>query len=392
MATNTKKILEQEFSKPNVAAAPAADQNDYTAQPQATTAADVNSQNAKTRLWQSLDYSYGRQRDESNKAYDRSISQQDNALLGRGMQRSSYGMQTLANLRNEKANAANDIYSAQIADYQNRIGQIEQQDKEDERWERQFAEGQRQFNENMGFQQSQADRSQSNWEKEFAAGREDTAWNQQFQQGQFDWQKDQADKQQENWEKEFAAGREDAAWNQQWQKEQADRSQQNWEKEFAANREDTAWSQQWQKEQADREQANWDKNFDFQQKQWEAQQAQWREEFDYNKMSDDQKLAYNYAVSILGQGGDPSDDLLARAGLSRADANAMKTQAATSGGRSGKNPKSTDEPANTPTDGDVEQDLLEFIEPIDKTGEKGSTYTYFRDEPKYDKFKPTYVK
>ena len=274
---NTRKVLEDEFSRAN-------DTGDFTAQPQATTAADVNGQDAKTRLWQSMNYTYGRQRDESNKAYDKAISQQDNALLGRGMQRSSYGMQTLANMQNDKMKAANDIYSAQIADYQNRIGQIEQQEQEADRWERQFAEGQRQFNENMGFQQSQADRSQSNWEKEFAAGREDADWN-----------------------------------------------------------------KNWQQQEANREQGNWQQQFDFTKEQWNAQQDQWKQEFDYNKMSDDQKLAYNYVTSILGQGGNPSDDLLARAGLTRADADAMKAKVTSTVGRPRKNDDNGNENPGTLT-------------------------------------------
>ena len=62
-----------------------------------------------------------------------------------------------------------------------------------------------------------------------------------------------------------------------------------------------------------------------------AQQEQMnleKEKFDYTKTSDDRQIAYGIATAILANGGDPSDDVLARAGLSRADANAMKAQAA----------------------------------------------------------------
>lgn len=316
---DTKKTLEKEFNKkpiglanPNAKMA-TAETTDYTNQPQATTQEDVNNQDARTRLWQSLGYSYGRQREQSDKAYDQAYSQADRQALSRGMQRSSYNAQTLANINQQKIDAQNNIYANQIADYQNRLTELEQREQEADRWERQFAENQRQFDENLGFQKSESERSQVNWEKEFAAGREDTAW------------------------------------NQQWQKEQAAQAQSNWEKEYAAGREDAAWNKEWQQKEADREQQNWQSQFDFSKEQWQAQQDQWKQEFDYNKMSDDQKLAYNYVVSILGQGGDPSDDLLARAGLSRADANAMKTQAATSGGRSGNNPKPKTD--NTPSTG-----------------------------------------
>ena len=40
---------------------------DYTNQPQATTQADVDAQDSRTRLWHSLNYSYGNQIRESDK-------------------------------------------------------------------------------------------------------------------------------------------------------------------------------------------------------------------------------------------------------------------------------------------------------------------------------------
>ena len=42
---------------------------------------DVNNMSARDRLWDSLNYSYGQKREESDKAYDRAISQQDRQLL-----------------------------------------------------------------------------------------------------------------------------------------------------------------------------------------------------------------------------------------------------------------------------------------------------------------------
>ena len=208
---------------------------DYTNQPQATTQADVDAQDSRTRLWHSLNYSYGNQIRESDKSYDQAYSQADRQALSRGMQRSSYNNQTLANLNNQKIEAQNNIRAAQIADYQNRISQLEQQEAENERWER----------------------------------------------------------------------------------------------EFAANQEQNAWSRGFQEAEAARQQGNWELQQAFNEKQWQAQQDQWKQEFEYSKMSTDQKLAYETIMTIIGQGNDPSDDLLARAGLSRADVNAMKAQAAT---------------------------------------------------------------
>lgn len=200
---------------------------DFTNQPQAASQADVDAQDARTRLWQSMNYMYGKQKEQSDKSYDQAVSQADRSMLQRGMQRSSYNSQVQANLLNQKVKAQNDIDAAQIADYQSRISQLEQQELENEWKQKEF-----------DFQQAEADRAQSNFEIQQA----------------------------------------------------------------------------------------------FNEKQWEAQQDQWKQEFEYNKKSDTQKLAYNYVVSIIGNGGSPSDALLAQAGLSRADANAMSSK--TNGSRS----------------------------------------------------------
>ena len=81
-----------------------------------------------------------------------------------------------------------------------------------------------------------------------------------------------------------------------------------------------------QQSEAARNQSNWEISQAFAEKQWEAQQAQWREEFDYNKMSTDQKLYYNYIMKALEVRGNVSDEMLAKAGISRADFNAMMHQ------------------------------------------------------------------
>lgn len=360
MATTTKKRLEEEI--------------DYTNQPQATTQADVDAQDSRTRLWQSLNYSYGNQIKKSNEDYANAISQADRQALSRGMGRSSYNNQTLANLRNKQAEAANDIRSAQIADYQNRVGQIEQQEAENERWERQFAETQKQNEWQRAFQESEAARTQGNWEQEYAANRADTAWNQNFQTSQFNYQQQRDTVADQQWQKQYdeqlrqfnenmayqreRANVSDAQWQKEYdeklrqfneqmaqeesqfkanlafQQSEAQRQQSNWEKDYAAGRSDTAWQQS------------------FSEKQWQAQQDQWKQEFDYNKKTTEQKLAYETAVTILGNGGDPSDALLKQAGLSRADANAMKKKVSSGGG--GKKTTNT----TTGTTGDTTTNLL----------------------------------
>ena len=92
----------------------------------------------------------------------------------------------------------------------------------------------------------------------------------------------------------------------------------------------------------------------FQREQWEATQAQWREEFEYEKMSNEQKLAYNYILQAIDAGGTPSDELLAKAGISREDFNAMKKQAASAGVGGTPKPKPGDETGITDDSVEVE--------------------------------------
>ncbi len=247
---------------------------------------DVDNMTAEQRAWDSLTYSYDKKKEASNLSFDKAISQQDRTLMGRGLQRSSYAMNTLAGLQNSKIKAANDIESEKIADYENRRYQIDRDAANDAYLRQQYEEGVRQFNENLAFQKEEAARAQKNIEAEFGYKKEQDAIANAFN----------------------------------------------------------------------------EKQFSFQQQQWEAQQAQWKEEFEYNKMSTDRQMYYNYIVQALAAGGDVSDDMLAKAGISREDFNAMKQQAAAAtGGGGGSRAAST--PAAQPpaiTDADVETDDYDF--------------------------------
>lgn len=161
------------------------DDLDYTNQPQATTQQDVNNQDSRTRLWQSLGYGYNNQKKNTRESYNQAITQQDNALLNRGMQRSSYGMQSLANLRNKAVEAEKDIDAAWIADYQNRIGELEQQEKEDERWQQEF-----------DYKKEQDALTQQNWQTSFDYQKERDTISDAFQEKQWQAQMDQ-------WREEF---------------------------------------------------------------------------------------------------------------------------------------------------------------------------------------------
>ena len=425
---------------------------------------EVDEMTPEQRAWDSLDYSYGKKKEASDKSYDNAISQQDAALLRRGMQRSSYGMNTLAGLQNQKVNAANDIDSEKIAAYEAQRYQLDRDAIEDAFRDKQFDEQVRQYNESLGFQKEEAARSQGNWEKEYDANRADTAWSQAFQQNQFDYQKQQDAQSQANWEAQFGYQKEQDAqsqanWEKQfgyqqqqdaqsqanweaqfgYQKEQDAQSQANWETQFGYQKEQDAqsqanwetqlayqkeqdalaqenWKEQfgYQKEQDAQTQANWEKQFgyqqeqdaqtqanwektfgyqqerdaisdafaekqfEFQQQQWETQKEQWREEFDFNKMSTEQQLYYNYIMQALEAGGDVSDEMLAKAGISRADFNAMKRKAEeTVGGGGGyygnKNGNDTGNPGNNDDNGSSYDDLMEELDQNPATAKAATT-------------------
>lgn len=243
----------------------------------ARTKSDVDNMTARDRLWDSLNYSYGKKRENSDEQFRQAYSQADRQMLSRGMQRSSYGAQTLANLDKQRVDAQNGIYDNQIADYENRLYQLERDEKADDQWERQFAEGQRQYNENLGFQRERAAAQDNQWQQSFN-----------YQQGR------------------------DA---------EADRQ---WQKAFDA--------QQAQQAEANRQ---WQQTFNYQQSRDTVSDQQWQKAFDQSNTNTDRQLAAGYVQQIIAMGNDPTDDLLARAGLSRADANAMKAAMLEGGGWGG---------------------------------------------------------
>ena len=77
-----------------------------------------------------LQATYDKQREQTQKEYNKAYSQTDRQMLSRGMQRSSYGAQTLANLSAEGAKAQGDISDAQTKaakDIDAQRAQLEQQ-------------------------------------------------------------------------------------------------------------------------------------------------------------------------------------------------------------------------------------------------------------------------
>lgn len=183
----------------------------------ARTRQDVDNMTARDRLWDSMGYTYGKKRENVGKDYAQAYSQADRQLLSRGMQRSSYGAQTLANINQQRNEALRDVDDAMIADYENRLMDIERQEKEDEKWERQFSyqkerdligdqqwqqtynEQLRQFNENMAYQRERANVSDSQWQQTYDAARREFD-------AQMEWSREQFNQQQSNWQAEFDEG------------------------------------------------------------------------------------------------------------------------------------------------------------------------------------------
>ena len=139
---------------------------DVTTQDQALTNEDVDAQDARTRLWQSYNTTYNAKIRDSDKAYDRNISEADNAALARGMGRSSYALQTRANIGQEKINAQNNINSEKIAAYQQALNNLEDKEREQANWEAQFNLTKDQF----AYQQGRDKIADEQWQKQFDEG------------------------------------------------------------------------------------------------------------------------------------------------------------------------------------------------------------------------------
>ena len=251
----------------------------------ARTRADVEAQSTKDRLWESLDYSYGQQRKANDRSYDQAYSQADRQLLSRGMQRSSYGAQTLANINQQRIDSNNNIWAAQIADYQNRLKDAEDTDWQRDFQERQFAEGQRQFDVNLGFQRERAAASDNQWQQTFNYGKErdavgDSQWQQQFDYGK----------------------KRDAVADSQWQQQ------------FDYGKQRDAVSDQ-----------QWNMTFNYGKERDAVADSQWERQFAEGIRQNDQSTANSYLMSILSSGQMPSDEMLAAAGISKADAELIRS-------------------------------------------------------------------
>ena len=94
------------------------------------------------------------------------------------------------------------------------------------------------------------------------------------------------------------------------------------------------------------QQRQYDTSMAEQQRQFDESVRQFNESLNWEKMSDQQKYAADYAMNILAMGQMPTDAMLQAAGLSKADAEKLKAQLATGGGTGGKKTTLAAEGAN----------------------------------------------
>ena len=238
------------------------------------------SQEAKDRLMESLKYTYDRQALQSNEQYDRAKVAADNQALNRGMGRSSYNQQVLANYDKAKINASNDIYNAMAAAYAQGVNELDREAMENARY-------------NAEMQLKVAEQNLAN---EFNIQNLNESVKQ----------------------RQLSQATADRDYQHSLEREQV---------------EDTKWQKQF-----DTSNSQWQKQFDTQNSQWQQQfdtsNSQWERSFEYQQQADTKNLLATILSAAAQNGGKVSDSLLESLGISRADYNAMKKKNSSGGGGS----------------------------------------------------------
>lgn len=258
-----------------------------------------------------LQDTYDQQREASARDYRQRYSQADRQMLSRGMQRSSYGAQVLANINQQGAEAQQRLWDAQGAAEGNidaQRAQLAQQlgdqllqydasraadvlkrtrELDDQEYERQQAQQQR--NDQLGLQlasilrQAERDKiSDEQFERQFGLSKQQAEaqianmqWQQQYQTDRARAADEQAARQYALSEKELEAQLANQQWQRQYQEGRAKASDEQWAKQFGLSQqqlEAQLANQQWQREyQQARDavsDAQWQQNYDFNAKKW----------------------------------------------------------------------------------------------------------------------------
>ena len=287
---------------------------------------------------------YARQREESDAAYEKNKAAADIAALRRGMGRSSYNLQTMANIDTEKAKASQQI-----------------SDKE--------AEAAQQF----GVQLASELRNNYQWETAQNYQRERDTWSDYYQQQSLNQNQQSLNMQAQ--QNEIARQQADRNYNYQASRDQV--ADQQWQQNFEYQQgRDAVADQQWNQNfeyQQGRDKVSdeqWNKNFEYQQGRDTVSDQQWQQTFEQNqKIADqnqqnterqlsntEQQIWLSYCQNAAQNGGTVTDEMLKKAGLTRKDYNAMKKKSKKSssgGSKGGTTPQQTPQ-QTTPTDSGLE--------------------------------------
>lgn len=297
-----------------------------------------------------LQDTYDQQREASARDYRQRYSQADRQMLSRGMQRSSYGAQVLANINQQGAEAQQRLWDAQGAAEGNidaQRAQLAQQlgdqllqydasraadvlkrtrELDDQEYERQQAQQQR--NDQLGLQlasilrQAERDKiSDEQFERQFGLSKQQAEaqianiqWQQQYQTDRARAADEQAARQYALSERELEAQLANQQWQRQYQEGRAKASDEQWAKQFGLSQqqlEAQLANQQWQREyQQARDavsDAQWQQNYDFNAQKWadtlaeQLYQRQYQEGRDAVKDEQWQKT-YNLQARQAGGG------------------------------------------------------------------------------------------
>jgi len=126
---------------------------------------EIDAQNKRQRLWDELSFAYSQKADTLKKEYAKTYSQAGLNALAKGMQRSSYNAQTLANIDTQKVEALNANEGEKMAAYSSGLREIDAEEAKMRQWQQQFDLEQ----ERLAFEREQAAQAQANWEREFEA-------------------------------------------------------------------------------------------------------------------------------------------------------------------------------------------------------------------------------
>ena len=119
---------------------------------QAMNGQDAIGQDMATRLWQSYKTMGQNQIDESNKRFEEAYVNADLQAQSRGMGRSSFLNQTLANIDKNKAEYAAKIDADTVAQFQQALNNLEQRQQEQANFEAQLNQSNQQWSQQMAMQ------------------------------------------------------------------------------------------------------------------------------------------------------------------------------------------------------------------------------------------------